>query len=128
MPAATICSGLQKMNGGETKGTILHEWDKAVDDAAEAGIKYMVCAYLFPDERGSIDHYQKKWLASLIRLLKDVRKPNSVCYHNPRFLNLKLKWRVAPIIYSLNETDKDLVKWNSTCTGNKSGTRYGGIV
>ncbi len=38
--------GEEKEKDEIVKGTILHDWDKAVDDAAEAGIKYMVCAYL----------------------------------------------------------------------------------
>jgi sugar phosphate isomerase/epimerase len=34
-------------------------WDKAVDDAARAGFKYMVIAYLMPAERGSLDTFRR---------------------------------------------------------------------
>src|SRR5690348_268922 len=40
-------------------GTILNGWDKAAEDAASIGQKYMVCAWLSPKERGSLDHYKK---------------------------------------------------------------------
>jgi len=42
------------------KGTILNDWQKAVDDAAAVGIKYMVCAWLSPVERGRLS-ITKNW-------------------------------------------------------------------
>lgn len=41
------------------KGTISNDWQKAVDDAAAVGLKYMVCAYLLDAERGTLDHYKE---------------------------------------------------------------------
>src|SRR5258707_837532 len=32
---------------GAAKGTILNDWDRAVDDAAALGIKYMVCSIVY---------------------------------------------------------------------------------
>ena len=45
--------GEVKEKGEIVKGTMLHDWDKAVDDAAELGLKYMVCAWLDEKERGT---------------------------------------------------------------------------
>ena len=38
--------GEEQTGGKDVKGTIMHDWDRAVDDAAEVGLKYMVCAFL----------------------------------------------------------------------------------
>lgn len=67
------------------EGTILHGWDKAVDDAAAAGIKYMVCAYLFPEERGNLDHYKK--VADELNAAGERCKKSGIqlCYHNHDF-------------------------------------------
>ena len=95
--------------GGIMKGTMLHEWDKAVDDAATVGIKYMVCAWLSPDERGGIDHY-KKLAAECNKAGERCKKAGiQFCYHNHDFEfekeNDSYKYDTL-----LNETDKDLVK------------------
>ena len=95
--------------GGIMKGTMLHEWDKAVDDAATVGIKYMVCAWLSPDERGGMDHY-KKLAAECNKAGERCKKAGiQFCYHNHDFEfekeNDKYKYDTL-----LNETDKDLVK------------------
>src|SRR5450432_1565697 len=58
IPSSHYRLGEEKPKGEISKGTILHEWDKAVDDAAAVGLKYMVCAYLSTDERGDISHYK----------------------------------------------------------------------
>ena len=71
MPSSHYRLGEEKGSGGEqVKGTMLSDWDKAVDDAAEVGIKYMVCAYLAESERGNLDHYKyvaeqlkRKWIS-----------------------------------------------------------------
>ncbi|HEY9196858.1 MAG TPA: twin-arginine translocation signal domain-containing protein, partial [Mucilaginibacter sp.] len=44
MPSAHYRLGEEQVNGASQMGTILNDWKKAVNDAAEAGIKYMVCA------------------------------------------------------------------------------------
>ncbi len=54
MPSSHYRLGEEKQNGEEVKGTILHGWDKTVDDAAEAGIKYMVCAYFRPTKGATL--------------------------------------------------------------------------
>ena len=95
--------------GGVMKGTMLHEWDKAVDDAAAVGLKYMVCAWLSPDERGGLDQYKK--LAAACNAAGETCKKAGIqlCYHNHDFEfekeDGKYKWDVL-----LAEADKDLVK------------------
>ncbi|MEP7377882.1 MAG: sugar phosphate isomerase/epimerase [Chitinophagaceae bacterium] len=118
-------SGLLKQNGliipsshyrlgeentnGEVKGTILHEWDKAVDDAAEAGIKYMVCAYLSADERKGLDHY--KYIAEQLNKAAERCKKSGIqlCYHNHDFEFEKQDGQF-PYDILLDNTDKELVK------------------
>ena len=51
--------GKNMEKGAHVQGTILYDWQKAVDDASTVGFKYMVCAYLSGQERGDLDHYKK---------------------------------------------------------------------
>jgi len=69
----------------DAKGTVSNDWQKAVDDAAEAGLKYMVCAYLFDNERGTLDHY--KQTAEKLSSAGEVAKKAGLqlCYHNHNF-------------------------------------------
>lgn len=94
---------------GEMKGTMLHEWKKAVDDAAAVGIKYMVCAWLSPAERKDLDHY--KWLAGELNKAGKVCKAAGIqfCYHNHDF-EFEAQNGKYPYDVLLENTDKDLVK------------------
>ncbi|MGC4035159.1 MAG: sugar phosphate isomerase/epimerase, partial [Chitinophagaceae bacterium] len=95
--------------GGVMKGSMLHEWDKAVDDAAAVGLKYMICAWLSPDERGNADHYKK--LAAACNAAGETCKKAGIqfCYHNHDFEFEKEdgKYKLDTL---LAEADKDLVK------------------
>ncbi len=101
--------GEDKEKGGIVKGTILHDWDRAVDDATEAGIKYLVCAYLSETERGDLDHY-KKIVEDLNKAGERCKKSGiQLCYHNHDFefkfsLNGKLVYDII-----LDNTDPKLV-------------------
>ena len=77
--------GAVKDKGEIVKGTMLHEWDKAVDDAAEVGLKYMVCAWLDEKERGTLDHY--KYVADQLNIAGERCKKSGIqlCYHNHNF-------------------------------------------
>jgi hypothetical protein len=68
-----------------TKGTIVNEWQKAVDDAAAVGLKYMVCAYLLDSERGTLDHYKET--ADKLNKAGEIAKKAGIqlCYHNHDF-------------------------------------------
>lgn len=92
-----------------TKGTIDNEWQKAVDDAAAVGLKYMVCAYLLDSERGSLDHY--KLTADKLNTAGAICKKAGIqlCYHNHDF-EFKQEDGKFPYETLLHNTDKDLVK------------------
>jgi sugar phosphate isomerase/epimerase len=94
---------------GVTKGTILHDWDQAVEDAGALGIKYMVCAWLSPKERLGLDHYKK--LAAELNTAAEKCKSNGIqlCYHNHDF-EFDQQDGQFPYDILLNNTDKDLVK------------------
>ncbi len=67
------------------KGTMLHDWDKAIEDAKEVGLKYMICAWLSPEERGTLDHYKK--VADDLNVAGEKCKKAGIqlCYHNHNF-------------------------------------------
>ncbi len=109
IPSSHYRLGEEKTNGEAVKGTILHDWDKTVDDASAVGIQYMVCAYLAEDERGGIDHY-KKVAEELNKAGERCKKANiQLCYHNHDF-EFKSQGSTLPYDILLNNTDKNLVK------------------
>src|SRR5471030_857424 len=59
MPSSHYRLGEEQVNGSSQKGTLLNDWGRAVDDAAAVGLKYMVCAFLSPHQRGTLEHYKK---------------------------------------------------------------------
>jgi sugar phosphate isomerase/epimerase len=101
--------GEEKENGVAQQGTILNGWDKAVDDAAEVGLKYMVCAYLSVAERGSLDHYKK--VADDFNKAAETCKKAGIqfCYHNHDFEFIQQDGKY-PYETLLANTDKNLVK------------------
>ena len=109
MPSSHYMLGEALNNGQPTQGTILHGWDKAVDDAAQAGIKYMVCAYLLESERGNIDRY-KQIAAHLNKAGERCKKAGiQLCYHNHDF-EFAPQGGQLPYDILLKETDKQLLK------------------
>lgn len=109
IPSSHYRLGEEQANGAILKGTVLHEWNRAVDDAAAAGIKYMVCAWLSPAERGSLDHY--KFIADKLNRAGEICRKSGIqlCYHNHDFEFEKEK-DMYPYDVLLNNTDKGLVK------------------
>jgi sugar phosphate isomerase/epimerase len=93
----------------KTKGTLTNDWKRAVDDAAAIGQKYMVCAYLFPEERTKIDDY--KAFADLFNKSAEVCKAAGIqfCYHNHDFEFKELGGKM-PYDIITSGTDKNLVK------------------
>ena len=85
MPSSHYRLGEEQMNGAAVPGTMLHDWDRAVDDAAAAGVKYMVCAYLSDAERGGLDHY--KYVADQLNKAGErcQKAGLQLCYHNHDF-------------------------------------------
>ena len=109
MPSSHYRLGEEKTNGEVLKGTMLHNWSKAVDDASAVGIKYMVCAWLSPAERGTLDHY--KYLAEQLNKAGETCKKHGIqlCYHNHDF-EFDKQGDQYPYDIILNKTDKNLVK------------------
>ena len=55
---------------------VANDWQKAVDDASAVGLKYMVCAYLSVEERGTLDHY--KQLADIFNKAAETCKKSGI--------------------------------------------------
>lgn len=91
------------------QGSLSNGWEKAVDDAAELGHKYVVCAYLTPGERKSIDDYKK--YVDLFNKAGEVAKKAGLqfAYHNHDFEFQKLNDEL-PYDYIAGKTDPGLVK------------------
>lgn len=100
----------EDLEGGKPmKGTILNDWNKAVDDAAALGIKYMICAWLSPTERGYLDHYKK--IAGDLNTAGQICKNAGIqlCYHNHDFEFIQQDGKY-PYQMLLSNSDPDLVK------------------
>lgn len=110
MPSAHYRLGEEQQSGADVKGTILHDWQRAVDDAASVGLQYMVCAWLAPSERGTLEHYKK--LASELNKGAEICKKAGIqlCYHNHDF-EFQQENNQYPYDVLLRETDKELVKF-----------------
>ena len=90
-------------------GTILHGWDQAVTDAAAIGQKYMVVAYLLPEERTSINDYKK--IAAELNIAGKKCKDAGIqlCYHNHDFEFQEIDGQI-PFDILTKETDPSLVQ------------------
>ena len=102
-------SGHYMLGSPSVKGTILSDWDKAVEDAAHIGQQYMVCAYLTEEERGGIDQYKR--IAEHFNKAGETCRKHGIqfCYHNHNFEFPEIDGQV-PYEVLLKNTDKDLVK------------------
>ena len=102
-----ILTGRQDPN---KKYTMVNDFERVVDDMKALNQKYIVCAWLFPEERSCLDDYKK--LAHLLE--KSAEKCNkygiTFAYHNHDFEFSKLSG-VTPYDILLRETDSDLVKF-----------------
>jgi sugar phosphate isomerase/epimerase len=109
MPSSHYRLGEEQDKGQPVLGTMLHGWDKAVDDAAQAGVKYMVCAYLSEAERGNLDHY--KYVADQLNKAGERTKKAGIqlCYHNHDF-EFAAQDGKLPFDLLLSNTDKALVQ------------------
>ena len=84
-------------------------WKKDIDDAAELGSEYLVCAYLMPNDRKTLDQYKQH--AELFNKCGEMAKANGIdfAYHNHDFEFVELEGQ-APMNLLLSETDADNVK------------------
>ncbi|TDE16286.1 sugar phosphate isomerase/epimerase family protein [Dyadobacter psychrotolerans] len=91
------------------KGTLSNDWERAVNDAAELGQKYVVCAYLTGGERKSIEDY-KKYVDLFNKAGETAKKAGlQFAYHNHDFEFKKLDGEL-PYDYIAGKTDPKLVK------------------
>lgn len=93
----------------DMKGTMINDWQMAVDDAAELGAEYIVCAYLMDFERENIDQYKE--LSELFNKCGETAKKAGLqfAYHNHDFEFQTLDGQM-PMDVILAETEEDLVK------------------
>jgi sugar phosphate isomerase/epimerase len=92
----------------KSKGTLTDGWDKAIEDLDTIGSKYMVCSYLFPNERTS-DIY--KSLPGILNKSGELTKAAGIqfAYHNHDFEFQKLEDTLA-YDFLITNTSSDLVK------------------
>ncbi len=101
--------GLSTPSGHYMPNNLKKDWNVAVDHAAEAGQKYMMCAFLFPQDRKTIDDYKK--------LCETLNTAGEVCqkagiqfgYHNHDF-EFQIMDGQIPYDVMLKGTDPKLVK------------------
>lgn len=84
-------------------GTLTNGWEKAVEDAATAGQKYMACAWLFPQER-TLESY--KALPELLNKAGEIVRSAGMqfCYHNHDF-EFETIDGLVPMYHLLDNTD-----------------------
>ena len=106
-PSGHYNSGLFK--GAKDTQAQSDVWKRAVDDAAVAGQKYMVWAYLFPQERTKIDDYKRH--IELFNRSAEACKAGGIqfAYHNHDFEFKELDGQM-PYDMILKQTDAKLVK------------------
>lgn len=91
-----------------TKGTLLNDWEKSVEDLHFIGSKYMVCSYLFEEER-TLEHYKK--LPELLNQSGEITKKAGIefAYHNHDFEFEKFD-DITVYAFILDNTSPDFVK------------------
>jgi sugar phosphate isomerase/epimerase len=84
-------------------------WVRTIEQAKELGNRYLICAYLSPDERRSLDDYRK--FAELFNTAGEACRKVGIQfgYHNHDFEFQPLLGRI-PYDVLLEETDANLVK------------------
>lgn len=90
------------------KGTLVNDWERAVEDALKAGQQYMIIAWLHPDERKTLDDYKR--VAELMNKANEVCKQAGITlgYHNHEFEFVQLEDQV-PYDVLVSELDPSIV-------------------
>jgi sugar phosphate isomerase/epimerase len=99
--------GTGKMNPN-MKGSLINDWERATEDAAGVGQKYMVIAWLAPDERKTVDDYKRT--CELLNKSSEVCRRAGVTlgYHNHEFEFEKIEGQV-PYEVMLAELDASVI-------------------
>jgi sugar phosphate isomerase/epimerase len=76
------------------KGSLVNDWERAVEDAGKAGQKYMCIAWLHPNERKTLDDYKK--VCDLMNKANETCKKAGVtfAYHNHDFEFVSLEGKI----------------------------------
>lgn len=102
-------TGLSAPSGHYLLNQLRNGWDKAVEDAAAVGHKYMVLAFLTPMERKTLDDYRRV-AETLNKAGETCRKAGiQLCYHNHDFEFQSIDGTL-PFDLLMKETDASLVK------------------
>ncbi|MFC4686695.1 sugar phosphate isomerase/epimerase family protein [Epilithonimonas pallida] len=90
-----------------SKGTLLNDWEKSVEDLHFIGSEYMVCSYLFEEER-TLEYYKK--LPQLLNKSGETTNEAEIAfaYHNHDFEFEKFDDKTV-YDFILDNTDSDLV-------------------
>jgi sugar phosphate isomerase/epimerase len=96
--------------GSNAWGTPVNQWEKAVEDAAKMGQKYMAVAFLMPNERKVITDYNK--VADILNKAGEISSKYGItmAYHNHDFEFIPLDGQI-PMDVLLKNTAADLVKF-----------------
>ncbi len=91
-----------------SKGTLLNDWEQSVEDLKEIGAKYMVCSYLFEEER-THENYIK--LPELLNQSGEITNNAGIgfAYHNHDFEFEKFGDQTV-YDFILDNSDSDFVK------------------
>jgi len=96
-------------NFNKGQGTLLYNWEKSVEDLHFIGSEYMVCSYLFPQER-NLEDYKK--LPELLENSGKVTKEAGIqfAYHNHDFEFEKFDDNRNVYDFILENSSPELVK------------------
>ena len=102
-------TGLSAPSGHYLLNQLRGGWDKAVEDAATVGHKYMVLAFLTPMERKTLDDYRK--VAETLNQAGETCRKSGIqlCYHNHDFEFQAIDGQI-PFDLLMERTDPSLVK------------------
>ncbi|WP_080778699.1 sugar phosphate isomerase/epimerase family protein [Chryseobacterium phocaeense] len=93
----------------QDEGTLLHGWEKSVEHLHFIGSEYMVCSYLFPEER-TVGNYKK--LPRLLEKSGELTQKAGIqfAYHNHDFEFEQLEGDQNIYDFLLENTSPELVK------------------
>lgn len=93
----------------QDEGTLLYGWEKSVEDLHFIGAQYMVCSYIFPEER-TVENYKK--LPELFEKCGKATQKAGIqfAYHNHDFEFEKLENDKSVYDFILENTSSERVK------------------
>ncbi|WP_312342721.1 sugar phosphate isomerase/epimerase family protein [Chryseobacterium binzhouense] len=91
------------------RGSLMNNWEQTVEDLQSLGIKYMVCSYLFPEER-TMENYKK--LPDLLEKSGEATQKANIqfAYHNHDFEFDAFDKKNSVYDFILKNTSSNMVK------------------